>query len=56
MIRATAMLVFLPHQAWLAMDAIVRVFYRRYVSGRNLLEWQTAESAGLARETGRARS
>jgi len=46
LLRAAVMLVFLPHQAWLAMDAIVRVFYRRFISHRNLLEWQTAESAG----------
>ena len=46
LVRASVMLVFLPHQAWLAMDAIVRVFYRRHVSHRHLLEWQTAESAG----------
>jgi cyclic beta-1,2-glucan synthetase len=46
LVRAAAMLVFLPHQAWLALDAIVRVFYRRFISHRNLLEWQPAESAG----------
>jgi cyclic beta-1,2-glucan synthetase len=45
-IRALVMLVFLPHQAWLAMDAIVRVFYRKSVSRQNLLEWQPAESGG----------
>jgi cyclic beta-1,2-glucan synthetase len=54
LVRATAMLVFLPHQAWLATDAIVRVFYRRYVSGHNLLEWRTAEHAGRSRKSGRA--
>ncbi len=46
LVRAAVMIVFLPHQAWLAMDAIVRVFYRRTISHRNLLEWQTAENAG----------
>ena len=49
LVRAAVMIVFLPHQAWLAMDAIVRVFYRRSISHRNLLEWQTAESAGSTR-------
>ncbi len=44
--RAAVMLVFLPHQAWLAMDAILRALYRRYVSHRKLLEWRTAEGAG----------
>ena len=29
----------LPYQAWLAMDAIVRVWYRRCVSHQGLLEW-----------------
>ena len=46
LVRAAVMLVFLPHQAWLAMDAILRVFYRRCISHRNLLEWQPAENAG----------
>ena len=48
LIRAAVMLALLPHQAWLAVDAIVRVAYRRSVSHRNLLEWQTAESAGAS--------
>ena len=54
-VRAVAMLVFLPHQAWLATDAIVRVYYRRHISRHNLLEWQPAESAGLSDKTGQAR-
>lgn len=33
---------FLAHQAIIQMDAIVRVFYRKYVSKTNLLEWSTA--------------
>ncbi len=45
LIRAVVMVSFLPHQAWLAVDAIVRVFYRRSVSRRKLLEWRTAEHA-----------
>src|ERR1017187_1303608 len=48
LLRAAVMLVFLPHQAWVAVDAIARVVYRRRVSHRNLLEWQTAESAGAS--------
>ncbi len=43
--RAVVMIAFLPHQAWLSVDAIVRVFYRRHVSHRRLLEWQTAARA-----------
>ncbi|HEX7336800.1 MAG TPA: glucoamylase family protein [Gemmatimonadales bacterium] len=34
--------VFLPHQAWVSADAIVRTFWRMLVSRRHLLEWQTA--------------
>jgi cyclic beta-1,2-glucan synthetase len=45
LIRAVVLIAFLPHQAWLSVDAIVRVFYRRNVSHRKLLEWQTADRA-----------
>jgi cyclic beta-1,2-glucan synthetase len=38
-------IVFLPHQAWISADAIVRTLWRLFVSRRNLLEWQTASSA-----------
>ena len=43
LIRTIVLLAFLPHQAWLAADAIVRVTFRRWISRRHLLEWQTAE-------------
>ncbi len=46
LIRAVVMIAFLPHQAWLSVDAIVRVVYRRFISRHHLLQWQTAESAG----------
>ena len=46
LVRSLVMIAFLPHQAWVSVDAIVRVAYRRLVSHRHLLEWQTAESAG----------
>jgi cyclic beta-1,2-glucan synthetase len=39
---------FLPHQAWLSADAIVRTLWRTLVSGRHLLEWQTASQAERA--------
>jgi cyclic beta-1,2-glucan synthetase len=45
LIRALVLISLLPHQAWLAVDAIARVFYRRAVSHRKLLEWRTAERA-----------
>ena len=51
LLRAVVTLAFLPHQAWLAVDAISRVAYRRWISHRNLLEWQTAESAGATAQT-----
>jgi cyclic beta-1,2-glucan synthetase len=47
--RATISLVFLPHHAWLSLDAIVRALYRMLISRRNLLEWQTAASANRSR-------
>jgi len=44
-VRAAVLLAFLPHQAWLSVDAIVRVTYRRWISRHHLLEWQTTDSA-----------
>src|SRR5262249_307320 len=41
-VRAVVMIAFLPHQAWISADAIARVFYRKHVSRRRLLEWQPA--------------
>ena len=34
--------IFLAHQAWLMADAIGRTVYRKLISRRHLLEWQTA--------------
>ncbi len=45
-------LVFLPHQMLLSIDAIARSALRVLVSGKNLLEWETAAQA----EHGRLRS
>jgi cyclic beta-1,2-glucan synthetase len=39
LLRATTDMALLPHQAAVAMDAVVRVCYRRLVSHRDLLEW-----------------
>ena len=33
----------LPYQAWIALDAIARVLYRRHISHRGLLEWTSAQ-------------
>jgi cellobiose phosphorylase len=41
-------IVFLPHQAWVSADAIVRTLWRLGVTKRNLLEWQTASQAEQA--------
>ncbi len=37
--------VFLPHQAWLMCDAIIRALYRQLVSRKNLLQWVSAAEA-----------
>ena len=47
-IRVGVMLAFLPHQAWMTVDAIVRVTYRRWISHHHLLEWQTTDSTSRA--------
>jgi cellobiose phosphorylase len=41
-------LVFLPHQAVVSADAILRTLWRRLFSHRNLLEWQTASQTERA--------
>ncbi len=35
-------ITFLPHQAWISVDAVVRALWRLTVSHRHMLEWQTA--------------
>jgi cyclic beta-1,2-glucan synthetase len=45
LIRSIVMAAFLPHQAWISLDAIARVVYRHFVSHRGLLEWKTADHA-----------
>jgi cyclic beta-1,2-glucan synthetase len=37
----------LPFQAWLALDAIGRVWYRRRISHRGLLEWTSAQAMNV---------
>ncbi|HVH40075.1 MAG TPA: glucoamylase family protein, partial [Gemmatimonadaceae bacterium] len=51
--------IFLPHQATLSVDAIVRTLWRMGVTKRNLLEWQTASltekaTAGSAQQVWKA--
>jgi cyclic beta-1,2-glucan synthetase len=38
-------LIYLPHQALLSLDAIVRALVRRFITGQRLLEWETAAEA-----------
>jgi cyclic beta-1,2-glucan synthetase len=42
--QAALAITFLPHQAWISADAIVRTLWRLLVSRRYLLEWQTAST------------
>ncbi|MEX2283856.1 MAG: glucoamylase family protein [Gemmatimonadota bacterium] len=41
-------IAFLPHQAWISIDAIARTLWRIAVSKKQLLEWQTASGAERA--------
>ncbi len=41
---------FLPHQMLLAVDAIVRSLVRRFVTGKRLLEWETAAQSEAGRK------
>jgi len=45
LVRAATLISVLPEEAYSCADAICRVFYRRLISHRNLLEWQTAREA-----------
>ncbi|MBL8267918.1 GH36-type glycosyl hydrolase domain-containing protein [Steroidobacter sp.] len=48
------LIAFLPHQAWLMVDAICRTLYRLAISRRNLLEWITAAQSQLSSQPGLA--
>lgn len=39
LIKSFIMIALLPHQAYLSLDALFRIIYRRHISHRNLLEW-----------------
>ena len=51
---ALLFLIFLLHQALLSVDAIVRSILRMFVTGRKLLEWETAAESGTARRSRKA--
>lgn len=38
---------FIPYQAYLMIDAILRTLFRVFISKKNLLQWQTAEDAEI---------
>jgi len=42
-------LTFLPHHMFLSLDAIIRSLSRRWVSGKHLLEWETAAQVEFGR-------
>ncbi len=47
-------LTFLPHHMLLSLDAILRSLSRRFISGKHLLEWETAaqaEAGGASKRT-----
>ena len=48
LLRAMADAALLPHQTAVSLDAIARVWYRRAISGRKLLEWTAQASQGSA--------
>ncbi len=54
MVMAQGFLLFIliPYRAWISLDAIGRTLYRLFVSRKNLLEWQTAESSERSTENG----
>lgn len=37
--------LFLPYQAWMMLDAVIRSLYRQFISHELLLEWETASDA-----------
>ena len=43
-------LAFLPHQMLLSVDAILRSLIRRFVTGKRLLEWETAAQSEAGRK------
>lgn len=40
-LRAIVNISLILHQAWLSIDALFRVLYRRHISHRHMLQWQT---------------
>ena len=53
--QSALVVAFLPHQAWLMLDAIGRTLYRLFSSRRHLLDWTTAAQATSRLHTDRLR-
>lgn len=49
-LRGVITIALLPHQAYLSLDALFRVLYRRTISHRKLLEWNSASTSYLDTE------
>lgn len=45
LLRGIINIAFLPHKAYISLDAIIRTIYRMNISKQNLLQWTTAEEA-----------
>ena len=52
--QAGISLIFLPYEAWVSLDAVLRVAVRVLFTRRGLLEWQTARDADQNARTGLA--
>lgn len=50
-LRGILALAFLPHKAYVSLDAIVRTIYRMTISKKNLLQWTTSEEAETKAKT-----
>ncbi|HEY3129173.1 MAG TPA: glucoamylase family protein [Acidobacteriota bacterium] len=44
-VRSLSSIALLPHQTQLSLDAVGRVWFRRLISHRRMLEWETAQMA-----------
>ncbi|MDZ7691089.1 MAG: hypothetical protein U5K69_08120 [Balneolaceae bacterium] len=51
-VQSFTTLVFMPHQAYISLDAVIRTLWRVAVSGRKLLEWTTALHTERQADTG----
>ena len=45
LLRGILAIIFLPHKAYISLDAIIKTIYRITISKKHLLQWTTAEDA-----------